>query len=190
MFKILCTLFIFFNFVHACALCNNNKVSFVQASIKAYVAEEELQKIEVTWQFSASTSAEIVKLYHIEKQMQPSDQLKIYDSLEQYQKPSFMTSIQINGKSTHVEAKNFDIFLENKLVTIRFEIPLNYALQDKNTVEIVFIDSARTMVFLENIDHTSIINTTNFKTRKDNGIKVIPEIMATTNYIKLDISKF
>ena len=188
MLKPLLILLLLFNVAYSCALCSN-KVSFVQTFIKAYVADEELQKIHVTWQFGASTSAEIAKVYHIERQMKESDIQTIYTSLENYQTPPFMTFLHINGENIPLKIENFTIFLENKLINVEFDIPLHYALRDKNSAEIVFSDSTQTLVFLNNLDNTQFINTSHYKTRKDNGIKVIKEIMATTNYIKLEITK-
>jgi len=188
MFKPFLILLFLFNVAYACALCSN-KVSFVQASIKAYVADASLEKIHVTWQFGSSTSAEIAKVYHIEKVMKESDVQTIYTSLEKYQNPPFMTFIHINGENIPLKIENFAIFLDNKLINVEFDIPLHYALGDHNSAEVVFSDSTQTMIFLNNLDNTQIINTSPYKTRKSNGIKVIKEIMATTSYIKLEIVK-
>lgn len=188
MFKPLFILLFLFNVAYSCALCSN-KVSFVQTFIKAYVSDESLQKVHVAWQFGSSTSAEIARVYHIEKHMKESDLQTIYTSLQTYQNPPFMTFLKINGETISFKIENFTIFFENNLINVTFDIPLQYALHDSNNIEIVFIDSTQTIIFLNNLDNTQFINTTHYKTRKDNGIKVIKEIMATTNYIKLEIMK-
>ncbi|WP_263834109.1 DUF1007 family protein [Sulfurospirillum oryzae] len=188
MFKIVLITLLSFNTAFSCALCSN-KVSFVQTSIKAYASDDSLQKIHIKWQFGSSTSAEIARVYQIEKQMQEDDLQKIYASLEKNQNPPFMTFLNINGENIAFKIENFTIFLENNLMNVEFDIPLSYTLRERNNVEIVFFDSTKTIIFLNNLDNTQIITPTHYKTRKDNGIKVIKEMMATTNYIKLEITK-
>lgn len=188
MLKTVLLFLLMFNSAYACALCGN-KTSFVQASIQAYIADDSLQKVHVLWQFGASTSAGIASIYHMEKQMRADDLKKIYESFEQYQKPPFMTLLSINEEKISLKIENFAIFMDNGHLHVEFDIPLSYPLHNHDTAEIVFFDPAQTMVFLENLDDTRIINTTSYKVRKDNGIKVIKEVMATTNYIKLEVTQ-
>lgn len=187
MLKILFIVLLSFNFASACALCGNGKASFVTVAMKAYLAEDKIEKIHTQWKFDAGTSKDFKQLYS--EKILASDKKRMYDGLENYQVPYFMTSIIINGKNIAFKAENFDLSFDHNIVTIEFDIPLNYSLNDKNSVEIIFVDSTKAIVFLENLDNFDINNATNYTIKKANGFKVIKELVATVNYIKLEISK-
>lgn len=188
MLKMLLVLLLSFSFSHACALCGG-KSSFVTVFTEASLEHDTLQSIHTVWEFDAGTSKDLIKLYHLDKGIEASEKQRMYDALEQYQIPYFMTSILINGKNTPFKAENFTLSLEKNNVHIAFDIPLNYALHDQNSIEIVFVDSMKTVVFLEDLNNTTIRNQTAFNVKKSNGFKIIKEMMATTNYIKLDIAR-
>lgn len=188
MLKIFCVMLMTFSFAYSCALCGNNKASFVNVSLTPSLSDGKIQKIHVNWKFDSATSKDFKTLYS--EHIVESDKKRMYDALERLQIPYFMTSILINGKNTSFKAENFTLFFENQLVSIEFDIPLDYKLNDKNNVEIIFVDSTKAIVFLEDLDQTHIINTTEYNVQKSNGFKVIKEIMAAVNYIKLDISKW
>ena len=187
MLKIFLILLITFNFAYSCALCGNGKASIVTVSMKAYLADDKIQKIHTLWKFDAGTSKDFKTLYS--DTILASDKKRMYDGLENYQIPYFMTSIIINGKNIPFKAENFDLSYDHNIVNIEFDIPLNYSLDEKNNVDIIFIDSTKAIVFLENLDNIDVTNSTNYTVKKENGFKVIKEIVAAVNYIKLGISK-
>ncbi|ATB70049.1 hypothetical protein SJPD1_1944 [Sulfurospirillum diekertiae] len=187
MLKTLFILLLSFNFAYSCALCGNGKASFVTVAMNAYFAEDKIEKIHTQWKFDSGTSKDFKQLYS--EKILASDKKRMYDGLENFQVPYFMTSIIINGKNISFKAENFDLSFDHNIVTIEFDIPLNYNLNDKNSVEIIFVDSTKAIVFLENLDNLDINNSTNYTIKKLNGFKVIKELVATVNYIKLEISK-
>jgi ABC-type uncharacterized transport system substrate-binding protein len=187
MLKIVWILFMTFNIAYSCALCGNGKASFVTVAMKASLVEDKIEKIYTQWKFDSGTSKDFKLLYS--EKILPSDKKRMYDALESFQTPYFMTSVIINGKNVSFKAENFNLSFENHIVTIEFDIPLNYSLNDKNSVEIIFVDSTKAIVFLENLDNFEIQNSTNYTIKKENGFKVIKELVATVNYIKLGISK-
>jgi ABC-type uncharacterized transport system substrate-binding protein len=187
MLKIVCILFMTFNIAYSCALCGNGKASFVTVAMHVSLANDKIETIHTQWKFDAGTSKDFKLLYS--EKILASDKKRMYDALESFQVPYFMTSVLINGKNVSFKAENFNLAFDNHIVTIDFDIPLDYSLNDKNSVEIIFVDSTKAIVFLENLDNVEIMNSTQYTIKKENGFKVIKELVAAVNYIKLGISK-
>ena len=185
MLKFLCIVFLTLQSLSACALCGNNKVSWVNSDVKIYAQDASITKIHVTWKFDSGTSKDL-KIAYAEP-MSPTDKENMYKALETYQKPYFMTSLFIDGKDVSFKAENFNFYFEHNSAFISFDINVPIPLKETNLIEILFVDSTKAMVFLTNLDNVEIINHSSYTIEKRNGFKVIKEMMATINYIKLSI---
>ena len=183
-------LFLFLMMVHslsACALCGTSKISWVDTYLNVLAKDDGLQSIHVQWKFDSGTSKDLKSAYP--KPLVGDEKEKMYKALETLQKPYFMTTVLINGKEHTFKAENFELRFENATAIISFDIPIQKPLDGINVIEILFLDSTRAMAFLGNPDHATLENTTSFTRQKSSGFKVIKEMMATINYVKISVTK-
>ena len=130
-------MFLTFQSLSACALCGNNKVSWVNSDVKIYAQDASITKIHVTWKFDSGTSKDL-KIAYAEP-MSPTDKENMYKALETYQKPYFMTSLFIDGKDVSFKAENFNFYFEHNSAFISFDINVPIPLKATNLIEILFV---------------------------------------------------
>jgi hypothetical protein len=114
----------------------------------------------------------------------------IYDALSKLQEPKFMTILMVDSKEfKNYNIQNFKVKNQNKLVTVSFDLVLNYKLKPTNIIELYFLDWQGTLVFLQKPEMATVQNFGSYKVKKTNTFRVSRESMSVANALILEISK-
>lgn len=175
----------------SCELCGGVS-SFANSKITVYIIDDKLEKISVNWTFDSSFSKSLIQAFdkNKNKKFEESEVKEMYLILEKFQKPKFMTSISIDSKELkELNIQNFSARNTNGIVSINFDVIMQYILKDSNVLEIYFLDKQGSLVFLQKLENAKIENLSNFKTKKTNSFKVIRETMSVANILIIEIKK-
>jgi len=176
--------------LHACALCGSNKVSLITASTHTIFTNNAVEKIEVTWKFDETFSAQLASLYDKNKdsQFDTEETNAIFHILSSVEKPPFMSVVYING--TEIKAFKIEYFkasMAENIVYFSFDIVLNYPINSSMQLFFYFFDPTQSLAFFHTADETRFSNTTPFTLHKKAGFKVLPNTMSIVNAITYEV---
>lgn len=176
--------------LHACALCGSNKVSLITASTNTVFTNNTVEKIEVTWKFDETFSAQLTSLYdkNRDAQFDTEETGAIFHILSNVEKPPFMSVIYING--TEIKAfkiEHFKASLAENIVYFSFDIVLNHPMNSSMQLFFYFFDPTQSLAFFHTANETHFSNTTPFTLHKKAGFKVLPNTMSIVNAITYEV---
>jgi ABC-type uncharacterized transport system substrate-binding protein len=189
--KFLITILLLAAVAHPCALCKGVS-AFANTATVTQISDSELVKINISWTFDEASSLAMLNTYdkNRDKVFDENEIKVIYDALSKLQEPKFMTVLMVDSKEfKNYNIQNFKVKNQNKLVTVSFDLVLNYKLKPNNVVELYFLDWQGTLVFLQKPDMATVQNFGSYKVKKTNTFRVSRENMSVANALILEISK-
>jgi len=129
-----------------CSLCPAyTPKTHITTQIKA--DKTHIKTLNIKWSFASEFTKELLKLYDLNLDSNFNDnELKlIEDSLLDYLEPkNFLTTIsygkELDGKSNLFEVKNHKVIFKDSILSLEYEIDLNYKIYDKNNLHIRIFD--------------------------------------------------
>jgi len=189
MHKIIIFILLLSNILLGCAMCGN--ASFVYTTSDFSITKDSIQKISITWMFDETVSMQLINGYDKNKNHKfDTDEIKDMLYVIAEQKPSFLTSVSIDGKDKKIQSlQNFKAYIKNKNVYYSFDIVLDSPLKEKSTIELFFVDPSHTLAFIYQDKGVKIENPNNHKVKQEFGFKVLQDMMAVVNELKVEIKK-
>lgn len=191
MLKFFITILFFVATAYPCALCKGVS-AFANTATITTISDLELIKINISWTFDEKSSFAMLNTYdkNQDKIFDENEIKAIYDALSKLQEPKFMTILMVDSKEfKNYNIQNFKVKNQNKLVTVSFDLVLNYKLKPTNIIELYFLDWQGTLVFLQKPEMATVQNFGSYKVKKTNTFRVSRESMSVANALILEISK-
>jgi ABC-type uncharacterized transport system substrate-binding protein len=189
--KFFITILFFVATAYPCALCKGVS-AFANTATITTISDLELVKINISWTFDEKSSFAMLNTYdkNRDKIFDENEIKAIYDALSKLQEPKFMTILMVDSKEfKNYNIQNFKVKNQNKLVTVSFDLVLNYKLKPTNIIELYFLDWQGTLVFLQKPEMATVQNFGSYKVKKTNTFRVSRESMSVANALILEISK-